>query len=105
MGKGNPSEVMAEGRNRGATKSAPALVPQMDLTVRDDRMAIGNQKLLEYDKVGTLLQAHQTYFAPHAMDSPYQDAVQFSHFRKTTQTIDEFLALFDFLWRNAAGRI
>ena len=44
---------------------------------------IGNHKLLEPDRVGATLMDLRDNFATNVTDSAYQDAVKFSHFRKT----------------------
>ena len=43
--------------------------------------------------------------APDALDAAYRDAVTFSHFRKTVQTMDEYLVKLDLLRGNAEGRM
>ena len=45
------------------------------------------------------------YFAPDAPDSVCQEEVRFLHFKRTTQTMGEYLTDFDLLRRRVEGRM
>ena len=66
--------------NLDAQKRSSAIVLHMDPVVRDARMAVGNEQLLDPDSVPKILQVLRDYFAPGALDSIYQEVVRFSHF-------------------------
>ena len=79
------------------------LAPRVESTARDANMAFGNHKVPELDGAAALLTSLRNYLAPDEMDSAYWDAVNLSHFRKTTQTAGEYSAQFDLLRRKAEG--
>ena len=82
-----------------ARKRAPAVVLQMEVTDRDVFMALSAER-----NGATLLTALKNYFAPDAEDVAYQDVARFPNFRKSAQTLGEFLVKLGLIRRKAEGR-
>ena len=53
--------------------------------------AMGSCKLMEPDGVARAIQVLHENPAPDALDAVYQDVARLSHFKRTTQPIDECL--------------
>ena len=51
------------------------------------------------------LEILRNYFDPEAVGSKYLEVVRFTQYRRTDQTIDEYIAKFNLLWREAESKM
>ena len=57
------------------------------------------------DGVSKILDILRNYFAPEAVDAIHQRVMRFMRFRRTDQSIDEYIAKFDLLSRKAESKM
>ena len=74
----------------------------MDAVAREVCMAAGGAAVMAHDGAEEILEISHAYYAARAADSVYQETAWFLQFKRTTQTMDEYLVHFDSL-RGKAG--
>ena len=86
-------------------RRAPALAPAMDKIPREVCLTLGNDVLKSDLGVGEIMDALHKDIAPDARDSAFRDVVAFFGLRRTQETLDEYLALFQRALRRIEARL
>ena len=86
-------------------RRAPALALAMDKMPREVCLGLGNDVLKSAMKVEKITDAPQKDLAPDARDSAFRDVVVFFGLRRTRQTLQEYLALFQRALRRVEARL
>ena len=68
-------------------------------------MALGGDHVMEMDAAETVSRALHDYFAPAALGATHQVVARPPQYKRTAQTMGEYLAKFDLLRRKAEARM
>ena len=86
-------------------RRAPALALAMDKMPREVCLGLGNDVLKSDVGAEKVMDALQKDVAPDAHDSAFRDVVVFFGLRRTHETLDEYLALFQRALRRIEARL
>ena len=84
---------------------AAALVLRMNSVAREVCLSAGGNRPIRYDGAMCMLEILRNYFAPEVAGLTYQDLVRFTYFRRTGQSIGEYIAEYDSLRRKAESKV
>ena len=91
--------------NLPLNRRAPALALAMDKLPREVCMSLGNDVLASDAGVAKIMDALHKDLAPDAHDSAFRDVVLFFGLRRTHESLDEYLALFQRALRRVEARL
>ena len=82
-----------------AAKRASDLILNMDPVAREVCVAAGREQSMDPESAAKMTQALNDYFAPDDVDLIYREMARFLQFKRTTQSMDEYVVRSDPLRR------